>query len=206
MGLREVQPLIEVRVPFRVARQDVDDVERGSLDSDWQPVKDAAQQIAYAEDRAIFDGLAPAQIEGIRPSSSNNPVSIPADVRELPDAVAQAISALRLAGVSGPYHLLLSADVYTAVAESNDQGYPVLRHVEEILARGGEHGGVIWAPAIAGGLLISSRGGDYELNLGMDLSIGYSSHDSEHIELYLIESFTARALTAEASVPLTTVL
>jgi uncharacterized linocin/CFP29 family protein len=53
---REVKPLIELRVPFELERQAIDDVERGSNDSDWQPLKDAAERIAVAEDRAIFDG------------------------------------------------------------------------------------------------------------------------------------------------------
>src|SRR5262249_42013153 len=53
---REVKPLVELRVPFELDRQQIDDVERGADDSDWQPVKDAAKKIAYAEDRAIFEG------------------------------------------------------------------------------------------------------------------------------------------------------
>src|ERR1700733_12389293 len=52
---REVKPLVELRVPFELDREQIDDVERGSNDSDWQPAKDAAQKIAYAEDRAIFE-------------------------------------------------------------------------------------------------------------------------------------------------------
>ena len=40
---REVKPLVELRVPFELDRQQIDDVERGADDSDWQPVKDAAQ-------------------------------------------------------------------------------------------------------------------------------------------------------------------
>jgi uncharacterized linocin/CFP29 family protein len=31
-----------------VDRQQVDDVERGAKDADWQPVKDAARRIAFA--------------------------------------------------------------------------------------------------------------------------------------------------------------
>ena len=54
--------LVQFRVPFTVTRQDVDDVERGAQDSDWQPVKDAARQIAFAEDRAIFQGYPAAEI------------------------------------------------------------------------------------------------------------------------------------------------
>ena len=53
---RQVAPLIELRVPFRVDRAAVDDVDRGAQDSDWQPVKDAARLIAFAEDRAVFEG------------------------------------------------------------------------------------------------------------------------------------------------------
>lgn len=196
---REVQPLIELRVPFTVARDAVDDVERGAQDSDWQPVKDAATRIAFAEDHAIFHGLAAAGIGGIAPGSSNPPLTLPADVRELPDVVAKAVSVLRLAGVDGPYNLLLSADLYTAVAETTDHGYPIRDHLTRML----HDGDVIWAPATDGALLLSTRGGDYQLQLGQDLSIGYLSHDSEQIELYLQESLTFLAFTAEASVPLT---
>ena len=47
---REVKALVELRVPFELTRDAIDDVERGAEDSDWQPAKDAAQQLAYAED------------------------------------------------------------------------------------------------------------------------------------------------------------
>ncbi len=195
---REVQPVVELRAPFTVTRDAVDDVERGSKDSDWQPVKDAAKAIAFAEDRAIFHGLATAGITGIVTSSSNLPLALPSDVRELPDAVARAVSALRLAGVDGPYSLLLSAEAYTEVAETTDHGYPIRDHLARLLP-GGE---IIWAPALAGALLVSTRGGDYELHLGQDVSIGYLSHDAEGIELYLQESMGFLALTAESSVAL----
>jgi uncharacterized linocin/CFP29 family protein len=195
---REVQSVIELRVPFSVTRHAVDDVERGAQDSDWQGVKDAAKQIAFAEDRTIFHGLSTAGIIGVEPSSSNPTLSLPPDVRDLPDTVAQALSALRLAGVGGPYSLLLSADVYTAVAETTDHGYPIRDHLERLL----HDGEAIWAPALDGALLLSTRGGDYQLHLGQDLSIGYLSHDAEHIELYLQESLAFLALTAEASVVL----
>src|SRR5215470_13379990 len=61
---REVKALVELRVPFELNRQQIDNVERGAGDSDWQPAKDAAQKIASAEDRAIFDGYSAAGIQG----------------------------------------------------------------------------------------------------------------------------------------------
>src|SRR6202035_5885040 len=55
---RDVKALVELRVPFELDRQQIDDVERGADDSDWQPAKDAAKLLAFAEDRAIFEGYA----------------------------------------------------------------------------------------------------------------------------------------------------
>jgi len=196
---RQVQQIVELRAPFRVTRAAVDDVERGAQDSDWQPVKDAARDIAFAEDRLVFNGSAAAGITGVIPGSSNTPVTLPADARDFPDAVAKAITTLRLAGVDGPYSLLLSAYAYTTVAETSDGGYPILNHVARLLGEGE----TVWAPAIDGAVLVSRRGGDYALHLGQDLSIGYLSHDDQHVELYLQESLTFLMLTAEASVALT---
>ena len=109
--------------------------------------------------------------------------------------ISAALSALRLAGVAGPYSLLLSAGAYTAVSETSDHGYPVRDHLARLL-----DGEIIWAPALDGALLVSGRGGDYELGLGEDLSIGYLFHDAEHVRLYFQESFSFAVCTAEASV------
>ncbi len=91
---REVKALVELRVPFELDRQAIDDVDRGANDSDWQPAKDAARQIAFAEDGAIFEGYAAAGIGGIRQGTSNPIMTLPADVREYPEAIAQGLSQL----------------------------------------------------------------------------------------------------------------
>jgi len=197
-SLRDWRPVVELRVPFTLSRTQVDSVERGALDPDWQPVKDAAKKIAFAEDRAVFDGYAAAQITGIRQASSNPALTLPDEVRNYPDVVSKAVSQLRLAGVAGPYSLLLSADAWTAVSETSDHGYPIREHLARVL-----DGDIIWAPAIDGALLLSGRGGDYELRLGQDLSIGYLSHDADSVHLYFAESFTFAVYTTEASVPIT---
>ncbi len=196
--VRQAQPLVELRVPFSLARKAVDDVERGAKDPDWQPVKDAARRIAFAEDRAIFEGYAAAGIPGVRGSAPNPPLTLPADARAYPDVLSQAVTSLRLAGVGGPYSLLLSADAYTAVSETSDHGYPVRDHLARVV-----EGEIIWAPATDGAFVLSVRGGDYELHLGQDLSIGYESHDTERVQLYFVESMTFLVHTPEAAVPLT---
>ncbi len=194
---REVKPLVEVRVPFELLRQTIDDVERGSDDADWQPAKDAAMKLAFAEDRAIFNGYRDAGIQGIRECTSNPIDTLPADVRAYPDAIAHAISQLRLVGVNGPYSVLLGATEYTALAETRDHGYPVLEHIKRIV-----DGNPIWAPAIEGAFVVTTRGGDFELNVGQDVSIGYLSHSDCAVQLYLQETFVFRVLTTEASVAL----
>ncbi len=194
---REVKPLVELRVPFELDRQMIDDVERGANDSDWQPAKDAAKKIAFAEDGAIFDGYAAAGIEGIRQGASNPPVPLPADVANYPDAIAHALSELRLVGVNGPYTVILGAEPYTAVAEARDHGYPVLQHIHRLVETE-----IIWAPAIAGGFVLTTRGGDFDLHVGQDFSIGYLSHTEASVRLYLQETFTFLLLTSEAAVAL----
>jgi uncharacterized linocin/CFP29 family protein len=195
--LRGVQPLVDLRVPFTVGRDAVDDVERGAQDSDWQPVKDAARAMAFAEDQAIFDGYAAAGIAGLRERTSNPLLSLPAEARDYPDTISRALTALRLAGVDGPYSLLLGADAYTAVSETSDHGYPVAGHLGRIL-----DGELIWAPALNGAFVLSTRGGDFELRIGQDLAIGYTGHDAHGIELYFHQTLTFLPYTDEAVVAL----
>ena len=194
---RDVKALVEFRVPFELDRRQIDDVERGANDSDWQPAKDTAQTIAYAEDRAIFEGYAAAGIVGIREGTSNPCMTLPADVREYPDAIAQALSRLRLVGVNGPYSVLLGSGAYTALAETSDNGYPVFEHIKKLVKDE-----IIWTPAIAGACVLTTRGGDFDLHIGQDISIGYLSHTDSVVRLYLQETLTFLLLTSEAAVAL----
>jgi uncharacterized linocin/CFP29 family protein len=195
---REVIAVTELHAPFQLDREAIDDVERGAQDSDWQPAKEAAREIAFAEDGAIFEGYRAAGIAGIRNGSSNRSLPLPGDVREYPYAIAQALGQLRVGGVGGPYSVALSAGAYTAVSETSDHGYPVLAHIQRLIS-----GDIIWAPAIDGAFVLTTRGGDFGLYLGQDLSIGYLSHTGSNVELYLQETLTFLVHTAEAAVALT---
>jgi uncharacterized linocin/CFP29 family protein len=194
---REVQALVELRVPFELERQAIDDVERGANDSDWEPAKIAARRLAFAEDGAIFVGYNAAGIVGICEGTGNLKQTLPSDVREYPDAIAQALSHLRLVGVNGPYIVLLGADAYTALAETSDHGYPVLEHVKRLV-----NDKIVWAPAVPGAVVMTTRGGDFELHIGQDASIGYLDHTDKLVRLYLQETFAFLLLTAEAAVAL----
>src|SRR5258708_29978238 len=78
---RGAKALVELRAPFELTRQAIDDAERGATDSDWAPVKAAARKMAFAEDRSVFEGYAAAGIQGVRQGSSNAALTLPSNVR-----------------------------------------------------------------------------------------------------------------------------
>jgi uncharacterized linocin/CFP29 family protein len=61
---------------------------------------------------------------------------------------------------------------------------------------------IIWAPAIGGAFVLTTRGDDFDLHIGQDVSIGYSSHTDTAVRLYLQETLTFLLLTTEAAVAL----
>jgi uncharacterized linocin/CFP29 family protein len=195
---REALQLLQLRVPFTLSRAEIDAVSRGAQDADWDPAKAAARKIALAEDAAIFNGYAAGGITGIMPGASNPSVALPSAAAAYPDVLTGAVTQLREAGVDGPYAAALSAEAYTMASQASDHGYPVRKHIEEVL-----DGGLVWAPAITGAVVLSLRGGDFGLYLGQDLSIGYDSHSTTEVNLYLQESLAFQLVTTEAAVALT---
>jgi uncharacterized linocin/CFP29 family protein len=196
--VRLVQPLTELRTPFTVSREEIAAVDRGAPDADWDAVVDAARRAALAEDTLVFNGFAAAGVRGIVETSTHEPVVITDDYDAYPNHVALAIERLKQAGVSGPYAIALGPRCYTGVIESTQHGgYPVLEHLRLIA-----EGPVVWAPSVAGAVVLSERGGDFELVVGQDLSIGYVSHDAEEVRLYIEESLTFRAAAPEAAIAL----
>ncbi|MGH6981591.1 MAG: family 1 encapsulin nanocompartment shell protein, partial [Stellaceae bacterium] len=100
--------------------------------------------------------------------------------------------------VDGPYAVALSEPAYTALSETTDGGYPVLEHMRRLV-----DGPLVWTPGLDGAAVVSLRGGDFELTVGQDFSIGYISHDPRVVRLYIEESFTFWLLSEQAGIPLT---
>ncbi len=195
---RRVQPLIELRTPFELSIDDLDDAERGAEDLDLEAVVTAATRAAVAEDTVVFHGFAAGGVDGIAATSPHEPIEIDTDYEQYPRSVAQAVATLRAAGVDGPFGVALGPRCYTGVIESTeDGGYPVFEHIRTIAG-----GPILRAPAVDGAFVVSLRGGDYELIVGQDLSIGYANHDDTTVRLYFEESLTFRVNSPEAAVRL----
>jgi uncharacterized linocin/CFP29 family protein len=196
--LRRIQPLVELRIPFDMPRTELDAIDRGARDPDLDTVTAAARQIAIAEDRAIFHGYEAAHITGICQRRAGVGVPLGASHADYPLAVATALTRMRDEGVEGPFSVVLNDQLYRDLSARTDSGYPIISHVKRLV-----DGDIVWAPGIDGGLVISQRGGDFELSVGQDFSIGYLEHDTATVQLYLEESFTFLILTDEGAVPLT---
>jgi uncharacterized linocin/CFP29 family protein len=61
---------------------------------------------------------------------------------------------------------------------------------------------VVWSQAFDGGAVLTTRGGDFDLWLGQDLSIGSLGHTADGATLYLQERLTFQMQTSEAVVVL----
>jgi uncharacterized linocin/CFP29 family protein len=195
---RRVQPLIELRTPFTVARAELDAADRGAEDLDLDSVIAAARAAAMAEDGSLFHGYPAAGMEGIAELTPHPTVQITDDYSDYPSHVAKAVAILRAADVGGPYAIALGARCYTGVIETTERGgYPVFEHLRMILG-----GPVVWAPAVDGAVVLSQRGGDFELVVGEDLSVGYLAHDAETVTLFIEESLAFRINSPEAAVRL----
>jgi uncharacterized linocin/CFP29 family protein len=196
---RRVMAVVEVRAPFPVSRGELRDADRGAEDIDFDALDAAARRVVAAENEAIFHGWPAAGITGIAEASPLDAIPLGEDCNEYPRLVARAVEMLLDVGVSGPYGLALGREPYTRVLESTEHGgYPLLEHLREILG-----GPLVWAPGVRGAVVVSQRGGDFVLDFGEDLSVGYEQHNADFVELYLEESFSFRVLTPEAAVALT---
>jgi uncharacterized linocin/CFP29 family protein len=194
---RRVLPLVEARADFTVTLDELRDADRGAGDADLADLDRAAQSIAVAENAAVFHGW-DAAITGITQASPHDPIALPDAGEEYPGAVAAALERLLASGIAGPYALALGEREHgRAIAAVERGGYPVLEHLRKIL-----EGPIVWAPGLQGAVLLSQRGGDFLLDCGQDISIGYASHDEHLVRLYLQVSFSFQPTTPEAAVAL----
>ncbi|HKJ69202.1 MAG TPA: family 1 encapsulin nanocompartment shell protein [bacterium] len=191
-GINTVQPLVETRVPFILNIWELDNITRGAQDADLGPMEDAARNIAGFEEQAVYYGFENGGITGLKEATGYKKVSCPKKAEEVLRCVPQGISEFKEASIDGPYLLVVNPTDWREIT-SYIKGYPLKRQVEQNL-----EAEIVFCPNIDNMFLVTNRGGDYQLTLGADLSIGYERHDSENVHLYFTESFTFRVLEPNA--------
>lgn len=195
-GIREVLPFVEIRKPFELDLWELDNIERGAKDVDLGPLEEAVKEVAFFEEKVIYQGFEPIQIKGMEQSVESDPVEIPKSTNAFLKELGKQILHLSQNGVEGPYSLIITADEWLNLIELSE-GYPISMQLKEILG-----GKVIVNQTNENSFLVSERGGDYELVQGQDITLGYDSHDTHKVKLYLTTSFTFRVLSPEAIIVL----
>jgi uncharacterized linocin/CFP29 family protein len=195
-GIRRVQPLVEMRVPFVLTRTAIDALALGADDVDLDALEEASKRAAAFEDDAVFNGLSAAKIRGVREYVRHEPLALGSDPKRFPEVVTLAMMRMRDVGVEGPYRLVLGPTAFRLLSRDTD-GYPVRTQLENLLGARPHY-----TPSLEGGMLFSRRGGDFELTLGRDMSIGFDRVHDGSAHLYLTETFAFRPRGDEAAVTL----
>ena len=196
-GVHRVQPLVETRAVFELGLWELDNLARGAKDVDLGPAERAACELATFEDRAVFQGFAAGGVTGLCSVSDIDPIPLEFETEDFAAAVGEASFALRDHGVGGPYALVLGPEA-SRWLDAQSCGYPLRRQIAGIF-----EGDIVYSPMVEGGVLVSQRGGDFELTLGQDVALGYESHQNGSVRMFLTESFTFRILDPAAAVVLT---
>jgi len=196
-GLHMVLPLVEVRVPFTLGIWELDDIQRGAKNPDLDALKVAARKVAIFEETALYRGFGAAGMQGLLEASSHAPVPLSPDRNSFTESVELALLAIQEAEISGPYALVLGTEPYKWLMAGDPNAYPLRERIKAMVS-----GGIHWSPVLEGGAVLSRRGGDFEMTVGQDLTIGYKLHNAREVELYFTESFAFRVLEPAAAVEL----
>jgi uncharacterized linocin/CFP29 family protein len=192
--LPDVALLAEIRADFHLPWAAVRAFERGAPALDTSEVEKAAHEVALAEDRIAFYGepvghgfLTSPDSPRVRRGEWSRPGQA---VRDLVSAVA----ALDGLGVAGPYEAVLPPAAYYAYHQATAEGGAPARALLKGVLAAVHRSEVIRG----GGAVFSTRGGDFILTVGGDLTLGYAYHDRDAVHLFCAETVTPRLVTPTA--------
>jgi uncharacterized linocin/CFP29 family protein len=191
-GVREVLPLVEVRIPFELDLWELENIERGAKDADLDNLDTAVKSAVNLEENVVYSGLKTVGIKGLEKSSKYPIEKLPENPSEILKFIGAQINRMQQSGVEGPYSLVLEEGYWLELVNLTD-GYPIIQQLKDLLK-----GQIIVNNHFDKSFLVSKRGGDYELTIGQDTLIGYDSCDTRKINLFVAESFTFRVLAPEA--------
>lgn len=186
-GNYHVLPLTEVRVEFEMDRWELDNLNRGAKDVDYEPLENAAKEIALFEDKAIYHGLRESIIEGLD-DAIDEELDFGEDLKSIMENLTSGVIKIRKAFVEGDLTLVVGKEAYKKIL-SEGTGYPIKKRIKDLI--GGE---IIYSEAVDGAYLLPYDHDDLEMTIGRDLSIGYQSHTNERVKFFITESFTFRVL------------
>ena len=191
-GVNRVLPLVESRAVFELDIWELDNISRGAKDPELAPLDLAAREIALFEEKAVYSGLAATGIEGLSSARGSTSPLESEDPRGIVKAISEAVFILKEKAVEGPYAFVASPALWRIVY-GGVPGYPTSKHVTNLVDQ-------VILSTQDDSYVVSTRGGDLELVLGQDFSLGFEERNGDKVRLFLAESFTFRVISPEAVV------
>ncbi len=193
-GVNKVLPLVEARVNFSLNIWELDNIERGAKDIQFDALTEAARKMAAFEETAVFNGFKSGGIVGLNQIAAKDRIAMALDKDSIVEALSEAQGRMRKEGIKTGANLVVSPALWKFLAHVVPGGALGDIVKEQI------KGDIIYSEAVDGAVMVADREGDLELTIGQDFAVGYHSHDSEKVNLFLTESFTFRVITPEAVV------
>lgn len=193
-GVYQIQPYVENRINFTLNRWELDNVDRGAMDINFDSLDMALKEAAKFEEKAIYYGLEKACIVGLL-DKDKDLIEFGKTEAETLKNVMFGVSKIKNQGfASGPFVLVVSLEkyVYLNTINPNDS---LLGKIEKVLGTP-----VIISHNIKEGVLMPFNKEDIQLVLGEDFSIGYQEHSSKEVKLFVTETFTFRNLDSSSVV------
>ena len=187
-GNYKVQPLVESRIEFDMDRWELDNLQRGAKDIDYEPLENAIKEIALFEEDAIYNGLENAIIDGINNSMELDPIDFGKDANSIMESITKGLIELRKNFAQKPFSLVVNEEAYKRIL-SSETAYPLDERIKRLIG-----GDIIFSHVVDGAYLLPVDHDDLELTIGRDFSIGYQDHDAETVRFFVTESFTFRVL------------
>ncbi|MDP0489268.1 MAG: family 1 encapsulin nanocompartment shell protein [Fusobacterium sp. JB021] len=188
-GVYDVLPLIETRFNFTLNRWELDNISRGDNNINLTNLDKAIFKAAKFEEDLIYNGL--DNVEGLINSCENPPMKIGETPKEILESISKAVIILKDKYISDKLDLIVNYDTWIKL-NSIDSHIPLIKRIKELIK-----GEVIVSKFTPKTILIPHKNENFELSIGNDFSIGYQTHTSREVTLFITESFVFRILDKE---------
>lgn len=198
-GVHKCVRFVETRIDFAIDIAELHSIDRGCKTADLTAVERAAQAAAAFEDKIVYEGLPGAGIKGMVGSSEIPAAEIHTDsIDGFVSSVSKVTTDLLCEqSIEGPYAFVGGAKLRGVMGKIASG-----RTWLEIAQKAAHVEKFIYSPSFDGALLVSLRGGDMELAIGGDFTVGFAGQEGRKLLFFISESATFRITEPRAFVEL----
>lgn len=186
-GIYEIQNLVEARTTFELNKWELDNIQRGAKDIDFDNLYKAVEELVLFEEKSVYHGYEKSNIKGLCETATNK-LNFGKNGNEILKNIGDAKYMLYNAYIRPPFNLIVSPEFFDTINILYDGGN-LIKNIEKLI-----EGKVIRSKILKGALLLPVRNEDLELTIGQDFSIGFEKELEHTVKLFVTESFTFRCL------------